>query len=61
MVGVLRNPFFGPLLAICSSTTGRIAGSGGDPSRSSIFLKLSADKLQVFRESQALVSFLKFT
>ena len=31
----------------------RIAGSGVDPSRSSIFLKLSADKLLVFKWSQA--------
>ena len=33
----------------------RIAGSGVDPSRSSIFLKLSADKLLVFKWSQAQV------
>ena len=38
----------------------RIAGSGVDPSRSSTFLKLSADKLLVFRWSQAQVYFLKF-
>ena len=37
----------------------RIAGSGVDPSRSSIFLKLSADKLLVFKWSQAQVCFLK--
>ena len=36
-----------------------IAGSGVDPSRSSIFLKLSADKLLVFKWSQAQVCFLK--
>ena len=35
----------------------RIAGSGVDPSRSSIFLKLSADKLLVFKWSQAQVYF----
>ena len=35
----------------------RIAGSGVDPSRSSIFLKLSADKLLVFKWSQAQVQF----
>ena len=33
----------------------RIAGSGVDPSRSSLFLKLSADKLLVFKWSQAQV------
>ena len=33
----------------------RIAGSGVDPSRSSIFLKLSADKLLLFKWSQAQV------
>ena len=33
----------------------RIAGSGVDPSRSSTFLKLSADKLLVFKWSQAQV------
>ena len=33
----------------------RIAGSGVDPSRSSIFLKLSADKLLVFKWSQTQV------
>ena len=33
--------------------------SGVDPSRSSIFLKLSADKLLVFKWSQAQVYFLK--
>ena len=39
----------------------RIAGSGVDPSRSSTFLKLSADKLLVFRCSQAQVYyFFKF-
>ena len=38
----------------------RITGSGVDPSRSSTFLKLSADKLLVFRWSQAQVYFLKF-
>ena len=32
-----------------TSITDRIAGSGVDPSRSSIFLKLSADKLLVFK------------
>ena len=37
----------------------RIAGSGVDPSRSSIFLKLSADKLLVFKWSQAEVCFFK--
>ena len=37
----------------------RIAGSGVDPSRSSIFLKLSADKLLVFKWSQAQVYFFK--
>ena len=37
----------------------RFAGSGFDPSRSSIFLKLSADKLLVFKLSQAQVCFLK--
>ena len=37
----------------------RIAGSGVDPSRSSIFLKLSADKLLVFKWSQAEVYFFK--
>ena len=31
----------------------RIAGSGIDPSRSLMFLKLSADKLLVFKWSQA--------
>ena len=35
----------------------RIAGSGVDPSRSSTFLKLSADKLLVFKWSQAQVYF----
>ena len=35
----------------------RIAGSGFDPSRSSIFLKLSADNLFVFKWSQAHVYF----
>ena len=35
----------------------RIAGSGVDPSRSSIFFKLSADKLLVFEWLQAQVSF----
>ena len=35
----------------------RIAGSGVDPSRSSIFLKLSADKLLVFKWSQTQVWF----
>ena len=35
----------------------RIAGSGVDPSSSSIFLKLSADKLLVFKWSQAQVYF----
>ena len=35
--------------------TDRIAASGVDPSRSSIFLKLSADKLLVFKWSQAQV------
>ena len=35
----------------------RIAGSGVDPSRSNIFLKLSADKLLVFKWSQAQVYF----
>ena len=35
----------------------RIAGSGVDPSRSSIFLELSADKLLVFKWSQAQVWF----
>ena len=34
-----------------------IAGSGVDPSRSSIFLKLSADKLLVFKWSHAQVQF----
>ena len=34
----------------------RIAGSGVDPSRSSIFLKLSADNLFVFKWSQAHVN-----
>ena len=39
----------------------RIAGSGVDPSRSSTFLKLSADKLLVFKWSQAQVYyFFKF-
>ena len=37
----------------------RIAGSGVDPSRSSIFLKLSAYKLLVFKWSQAQVYFFK--
>ena len=37
----------------------RIEGSGVDPSRSSIFLKLSADKLLVFKWSQAQVYFFK--
>ena len=37
----------------------RIAGSGVDPSRSSTFLKLSADKLLVFKWSQAQVYFFK--
>ena len=38
-----------------------IAGSGVDPSRSSVFLKLSADKALVFKWSQAQVKFfLKF-
>ena len=36
-----------------------IAGSGVDPSRSNIFLKLSADKLLLFKWSQAQVCFLK--
>ena len=36
----------------------RIAGSGVDPSRSSVFLKLSADNLLVFKWSQAQVYFL---
>ena len=36
-----------------------IAGSGVDPSRSSTFLKLSADKLPVFKWSQAQVYFFK--
>ena len=36
---------------------GRIAGSGVDPSRSSTFLKLSADKLLVFKRSKAQVCF----
>ena len=41
---------------------GRIAGSGVDPSRSSTFLKLSADKLLVSKWSQAQVYyFFKFT
>ena len=35
----------------------RIAGSGVDPSRSSIFLKLSADKVPVFKWLQAQVYF----
>ena len=35
----------------------RIAGSGVDPSRSSVFLKLSADNLLVFKWSQAHVYF----
>ena len=35
----------------------RMAGSGVDPSRSSTFLKLSADKLLVFKWSQAQVYF----
>ena len=35
----------------------RIAGTGVDPSRSSIFLKLSAEKLLVFKWSQAQVQF----
>ena len=38
----------------------RVAGSGVDPSRSSTFLKLSADKLLVFKWSQAQVYCLKF-
>ena len=37
----------------------RIASSGVEPSRSSTFLKLSADKLLVFKWSQAQVYFLK--
>ena len=37
----------------------RIAGSGVDPSRSSTFLKLSADELLVFKWSQAQVYFSK--
>ena len=37
----------------------RIVGSGVDPSRLNIFLKLSADKLLVFKWSQAQVCFLK--
>ena len=38
-----------------------IAGSGVEPSRSSVFLKLSADKVLVFKWSQAQVKFfLKF-
>ena len=40
-------------------STGRIAGSGVDPSRSSTFLKLSGDKLLVFKWSQAQVYFCK--
>ena len=36
----------------------RIAGSGIDPSRSSVFLKLSADNLLVFKWSQAHVYFI---
>ena len=35
----------------------RIAGSGVDPSRSSIFLELSTEELLVFKWSQAQVSF----
>ena len=35
----------------------RIAGSGVNPSRSSVFWKLSADKLLVFKWSQAQVQF----
>ena len=35
----------------------RIAGSGVDPSRSSVFLKLSADNLLVFKWSQAHIYF----
>ena len=38
---------------------GRIAGSGVDPSRSSTFLKLPAEKLLVFKWSQAQVYFFK--
>ena len=37
----------------------RIAGSGVDPSRSSTFLKISAEKLLVFKWSQAQVSIFK--
>ena len=37
----------------------RITGSGVDPSSSSTFLKLSADKLLVFKWSQAQVHFFK--
>ena len=37
----------------------RIAGSGVDQSRSSTWLKLSADKLLVFKWSQCQVYFLK--
>ena len=40
-------------------STGRISGSGVDPSRSSTFLKLSGDKLLVFKWSQAQVYFCK--
>ena len=36
-----------------------IKGSGVDPSRSSTFLELSADKLLVFKWSQAKVYFFK--
>ena len=38
-------------------STDRMAGSGVDPSRLSTFLKLSADKLLVFKWSQAQVYF----
>ena len=40
-------------------SSGRIAGSSVDPSSSSTFLKLSADKLMVFKWSQAQVNFFK--
>ena len=43
-----------------TSITGRIPGSGVNPSRSSIFLKLSGDKLLVFKWSQAQVHFFYF-